>query len=104
MIRMSCSETMNSDKDCKMVSFDGQASSEKAGKAVSRLRLVVQGKELEYDGPADMRSLLEYRGENPQYANVRINGEVLNDRDFENIGLRDGDNIDILYFMGGGIV
>ena len=44
----------------------------------------------------DVRSLLESRGENSLYANVRINGDVLSRRDFENISLNDGDKIDSL--------
>jgi thiamine biosynthesis protein ThiS len=93
----------DSDQDRKMLSFDCHAlhGSEKSSVC---LKLVVQGKELDYQGPADMLSLLEFRGENTLYTNVRINGEVLNERDFKNIDLHDGDNIDILYFMGGGIV
>lgn len=68
------------------------------------LNLVVQGKRLNYNGPADVRSLLESQGENSAYANVRINGEVLRNRDFENMNLKDGDNVDFLYYMGGGFV
>ncbi len=68
------------------------------------LRLIVQGGERIYSGPPDVRSLLEARGENPAYVNVRLNGEVLNRRDFEKITLREGDKVDFLYFMGGGVV
>ncbi|MBI5870493.1 MAG: sulfur carrier protein ThiS [Actinobacteria bacterium] len=66
------------------------------------LNLVVQGKPLLYNGAADVRSLLESRGENTMYVNVRINDEVLGHRDFESITLQDGDSIDFLYYMGGG--
>jgi sulfur carrier protein len=66
------------------------------------LDLVVQGKQIHYHGARDVRSLLESQGENSVYANVRINGEVLGRRDFENIALNDGDNVDFLYYMGGG--
>ncbi len=68
----------------------------------SALHLVVQGRERVYHGPPDVRSLLEAIGENLSYANVRLNGTVLNRRDFENIPLQDGDRVDFLYFMGGG--
>ena len=70
--------------------------------AASALKLTVQGRDEIYSGPPDVRSLLESLGENAAYANVRINGEVLSRRDFENISLRDGDRVDFLYFMGGG--
>jgi sulfur carrier protein len=66
------------------------------------MNLFVQGKPLEYRGPADVRSLLESRGENTMYVNVRINDEVLGHQDFENVSLQEGDSIDFLYYMGGG--
>lgn len=67
-----------------------------------KLELVVQGRKLSYFGPPDIRSLLESQGENSLYANVRINGNITDRRDFENIPVNDGDEIDFLYFMGGG--
>ncbi|MBE0429639.1 MAG: sulfur carrier protein ThiS [Thermoleophilia bacterium] len=66
------------------------------------LDLVVQGKKIHYHGTRNVLSLLESQGENAVYANVRINGEVLRRRDFENIALNDGDEVDFLYYMGGG--
>jgi len=89
-----CSQS--SGKDGEMLSSD------EAMKDVCCLNLVVQGKPLLYRGSADMRSLLESRGENTMYVNVRINDEVLGHRDFESVALREGDSIDFLYYMGGG--
>jgi len=86
----------HSEKDNKLLSFD------KDVERNDNLTLTVQGKHVRYGGDADVRSLLESRGENSLYANVRINGTVLSRRDFENIPLSDGDEIDFLYFMGGG--
>lgn len=86
----------HSEKGDELLSFENSV-----GKDDS-LRLTVQGKAVQYSGDADVRSLLESRGENSLYANVRINGSVLRRRDFENITLSDGDKIDFLYFMGGG--
>lgn len=90
---------VDSEKGSGVVSLEKRA---EAGGAA--LELTVQGLRLSYTGPADVRSLLESRGENALYANVRINGEILSRRDFENIPLRDGDSVDFLYFMGGGLV
>lgn len=89
-----CSQS--SGKDSEMLS------SGKAMKDVCCLNLVVQGKPLLYRGSADVRSLLESRGENTMYVNVRINDEVLGHRDFESVTLQEGDSIDFLYYMGGG--
>lgn len=90
-----CSQ--NSEKDGEMLS-SGKVTNEE----MCCLNLVVQGKPLLYRGPADVRSLLESRGENTMYVNVRINDDVLGNRDFEKIVLQEGDSIDFLYYMGGG--
>lgn len=87
----------SSGKDGEMLS-SGKVTSED----ICCLNLVVQGKPLQYRGMADVRSLLESRGENSMYVNVRINDEVLAHRDFEQVSLSDGDSIDFLYYMGGG--
>ncbi len=68
------------------------------------LNLIVQGKKQAYSGPPDVRSLLEAQGENSAYVNIRINGQIMVRRDFENISLCEGDRVDFLYFMGGGNV
>jgi len=88
----------DSENDSMMLSCDNGDSSQ----GRSYIDLVVQGKEIQYEGARNVRSLLESQGENSVYANVRINGSVLRRRDFENIPLHDGDNIDFLYYMGGG--
>lgn len=93
---MGCS-SQNSEKDAEMLS-SGKATNEE----MCFLNLVVQGKPVLYHGSADVRSLLESRGENTMYVNVRINDEVLGNRDFEKITLQEGDSIDFLYYMGGG--
>ncbi len=88
----------NSEKDSGMLSFDDG----EARPGADGLDITVQGKKLQYFGGRDVRSLLESQGENAAYANVRINGTVLSRRDFENVPVSDGDNIDFLYYMGGG--
>ena len=75
---------------------------DKPPQAASVLELTVQGRGVSYPGSPDIRSLLEFLGEDAAYVNVRINGSILNRRDFENIPLSDGDRVDFLYFMGGG--
>lgn len=81
-----------------MLSFDGREQCCGA----DCLQLVVQGRQIQYDGGRDVGSLLEIQRENIAYVNVRVNGVVLDRRDFENIPLRDGDRVDFLYYMGGG--
>ncbi len=63
---------------------------------------MVQGRRLCYRGAADVRSLLRSCGKRALYTNVRVNGTVLRRRDLENVGLKNGDRVDFLYFIGGG--
>ena len=40
--------------------------------------------------------------ETPQYVTVSVNEEFVEARDFESHSLSEGDNVEFLYFMGGG--
>lgn len=66
------------------------------------MNLTVQGKPYVHEGQPTILSVLEALHESVLYVNVRLNGEVLQRRDFENIRVSDGDSLDFLYFMGGG--
>jgi sulfur carrier protein len=91
---------VDSDKSPEMLSLAKDAPADvKAGV----INLVVQGKPCRINGVTDVGSLLNSLGENSLYVNVRVNDEVLDRRDFNNIPIREGDRIDFLYFMGGGL-
>ena len=90
---------MNADGSPEMLELNDDAPAGVTGGAIN---LVVQGRPYRYDGAPDVAALLEARGENQLYVNVRINNEVLDRRDFVNVPVREGDSIDFLYFMGGG--
>ena len=40
--------------------------------------------------------------ETPQYVTVSLNDEFVESGNFETTTLKDGDNVEFLYFMGGG--
>lgn len=67
------------------------------------MNLTVQGNPHAYEGAPDVKSLLEALHETVLYVTVRLNGEILHRRDFENIPLTEGDSVDFLYFLGGGM-
>ena len=46
--------------------------------------------------------LIAVKAEQPEYVTVQKNGEFLQRSDFDNIFVEDGDEIEFLYFMGGG--
>ena len=46
--------------------------------------------------------LIAVKAEQPEYVTVQKNGEFLQRSDFDNIFVEEGDEIEFLYFMGGG--
>ena len=46
--------------------------------------------------------LVEVNAEQPEYVTVQKNGEFLQRDDFDKIFVEEGDEIEFLYFMGGG--
>ncbi len=40
----------------------------------------------------------------PDMVSVQLNGEFLQKEDYDGTSIKDGDEIDFLYFMGGGIL
>jgi len=66
------------------------------------VNLVVKGQPYVHKGAGTLRALLEGLDEQSPYVVPRVNGKVLERRDFENVGIADGDRVDLLYIMGGG--
>lgn len=46
--------------------------------------------------------LVEVKADQPEYVTVQKNGEFVQRDDFDKIFVEDGDEIEFLYFMGGG--
>ncbi|MBR1445116.1 MAG: sulfur carrier protein ThiS, partial [Firmicutes bacterium] len=65
--------------------------------------LIIQGQKKEYDDNASIKDILvAEKVETPQYVTVSVNDELYDVKEFDDIKLKDGDNIEFLYFMGGG--
>jgi len=70
-----------------------------------KMNLTVNGKKAVI---ADKESLSisglldELNVEDPLYVTVELNGDILERINFDSIVVRDGDEIEFLYFMGGG--
>jgi thiamine biosynthesis protein ThiS len=63
----------------------------------------VNGKEQDLKNPATIAELLiQNNVSQPDMVSVQLNGEFVYRQDYEIIALKDGDEIDFLYFMGGG--
>ena len=46
--------------------------------------------------------IVQEKVETPQYVTVSLNDEFVENGTFESTVLKDGDNVEFLYFMGGG--
>ena len=46
--------------------------------------------------------LVEVKADQPEYVTVQRNGEFVQREDFDKIFVEEGDEIEFLYFMGGG--
>ena len=63
----------------------------------------VAGEKKEYPEGLTVKELIEQEDvETPQYVTVTINDEFIESSAFESTEVKDGDEVEFLYFMGGG--
>lgn len=66
------------------------------------VKITVAGKVKEYEDGLNVTQLIEKENvETPEYVTVSVNDEFIEKADFEKV-LKDGDEVEFLYFMGGG--
>ena len=67
------------------------------------MKITVAGETKEFDDGISVSKLIEFENvETPQYVTVSVNEEFVDSGAFESTALKDGDNVEFLYFMGGG--
>jgi sulfur carrier protein len=67
------------------------------------MKIVVNGKEKEIEKEVNIPELLKIeKVKMPDMVTVEINGEIIYRDDFEKTIIRENDEIEFLYFMGGG--
>ena len=67
------------------------------------MKLTVAGIPKEYDAGLTVEELLKVENvEMPLYVTVSLNDEFLQGENFATTVLKDGDNVEFFYFMGGG--
>ena len=54
------------------------------------------------EGTTLAQLVIDEKVENPEYVTVTVNDEFVENHDLENVVIKDNDNIELLYFMGGG--
>ena len=66
------------------------------------MKITVAGKVKEYEDGLNITQLIEKENvETPEYVTVSVNDEFVERADFEK-SLKDDDEVEFLYFMGGG--
>ena len=65
--------------------------------------ITVAGNKKEVKDSLTVAELIEQeKVETPQYVTVSVNDEFVENDNFATTALKDGDNVEFLYFMGGG--
>ena len=67
------------------------------------MKITVSGEKKEVTDGITVATLIEQeQEETPQYVTVSVNEEFIDQDDFDSHVLKDGDEVEFLYFMGGG--
>ena len=67
------------------------------------MTITVAGVQKEYEDGINVAKLIELEDvETPEYVTVTINDDFVDRGAFESTIINDGDNVEFLYFMGGG--
>jgi sulfur carrier protein len=67
------------------------------------MKITVSGEKKEVTDGITISTLIEQEQvETPQYVTVSVNEEFIDQDDFDSHVLKDGDEVEFLYFMGGG--
>jgi len=67
------------------------------------MKLIVNGEQSNSDESLTVsRLLVEQKVKMPEMLLVELNGQILRRPEFESRALKDGDKVELLYFMGGG--
>lgn len=67
------------------------------------MKITVAGEKKEYDDGLTVSRLIELENvETPQYVTVSVNEEFVDSAAFDTTTLKEGDEVEFLYFMGGG--
>ena len=68
------------------------------------MKITVAGEKKEVAEEITVAALIEQENvETPQYVTVSVNEEFIESGAFESTVLKEGDEVEFLYFMGGGI-
>ena len=65
--------------------------------------IIVNGESQEVNLPLSLTELIKQNNvEQPDMVSVQVNDDFVDRTEWDGIQIKDGDNVDFLYFMGGG--
>ncbi|MGH7764274.1 MAG: sulfur carrier protein ThiS [Candidatus Dormibacteraceae bacterium] len=67
------------------------------------IALQINGKRVELDGPTSLPDYLGRLGVDPRAVAIEHNGEIIERSALANVVLRDGDQLEIVRMVGGGV-
>ena len=66
-------------------------------------KILVNGESQEVNLPLTLTQLIKQNNvEQPEMVSVQVNDDFVDRTEWDDIQIKDGDNVDFLYFMGGG--
>ena len=66
-------------------------------------KITVNGEAQEVQLPISLTDLIKYNNvEQPEMVSVQVNDDFVDRTEWDDLQLKEGDNVDFLYFMGGG--
>lgn len=67
------------------------------------MEIKINGEAFTFDNSLTVEELLiAQRVEMPEYVSVQVNEEIIDRDDFASLEIHDGDEVEFLYYMGGG--
>ena len=66
------------------------------------MRIVLNGEPQDLPSPVSVRCFLQELGLDPHRVAVEINRRILKRAEFERVEMRDGDEVEVVTFVGGG--
>ena len=69
------------------------------------MKIVLNGEEKQVEKVSNITQLLEVaKVKMPEMVSVEVNGEIIDREAFDTFSIKEGDQVEFLYFMGGGSV
>ena len=66
------------------------------------MKITINGTQKEYTNPVPIQELVSQYCKNPKHVIAEVNGEIINADHWKDKSIADGDNIELVSFVGGG--